>query len=389
MNQHPDADPLEDHPDQPAETCHSCGEANPAGSRFCEHCGANLRSPRRGGRNRSQGKQLGRRRANKEIASIAGILKGVRGLFIVLACFYAGFFLLFLAGVAALQAEGVEGSLFVIPLLISGSVMLFSILGAAFLYRNPLAWSLALSCLLSLDVVWGFYRGGIPILGCVLMLISWSATIKISSIRGLLDEFSDTVAAQRLAGTRDRVEGGELTTRAKIRAARARSSGGPKVAAFVVGGILVFGLLVVVAINSGKSGGNTQTPEDRAAQRAQYAKEQLAREARYEEVLGTFVSAWKRSDLAGIAALINEGDERTYAMGKLNKSLERYGFEPEDLPRIDDRRDLWSRSGPVVKTYFRLPDMTGSTRAKLRINWYETDSKWEIVEVGLRKTSRD
>jgi hypothetical protein len=389
MTQHDTPDHPSSGDSNPSVTCHSCGEGSAAGSRFCEHCGAKLGEGKQARRKRSKGKQLGRRRANKEIASIANILKGVRGLFIVLACIYAAVFLLLIAASSAEEFEGAAGSLLVIPLLMTGSVMLFSILGAAFLYRNPLAWSLALSCLLSIEVAYGFYAGGIPILGCVLILICWSATIKISSIRGLLAEFSDTVAAQNLAGTRKRVEGGELSTRAKVRSARVRASGAPKVAALVVGGILVLALIIVLATKSGKGGGGGQATRNPAEEHARMATEQLRREKSFERVLETFVRSWKSSDLASISTLVPEGDERTLAMSKLRKTLERYGFGQDKLPVIEGRRDLWSRSGPTVKTYFSLPEMKGETRAKLRTHWLEVDAKWELLEVGLRKTKRE
>lgn len=389
MTQHDNPD-LPDRPlDDVPPSCHSCGEPNPAGSRFCEHCGASLDVNRASSRRQSKGKKLGRRRANKEIASIANILKSVRALYIVLACIYGGLFLLVFAGASILGAEGAEGSIFVVPLLMMGSVMLFSILGAAFLYRNPLAWSLALSCMLSLDVIYSFYQGGLPILGCILVLICWSVTIKISTIRGLLEEFSDTVAAQKLTGRRQRVEGGELSTRTRVRAARARSSSAPKIATFVVGGVLVLALLILIATKSRNRGGGGQSVRITAEERARLATEQLHREQRFDRIMESFIDSWKKSDLEAIAALVSEGDQRTLTMSRFKKSLERYGFAADELPEIDGRRDLWSRSGPGVKSYFRLPDMTGDVRAKLRTNWLEYEGKWELVEVGLRKTSRD
>lgn len=388
MTQHDHPDDVSGVDDPTSATCPSCGEENPPGSRFCEHCGVEMRAAAPKRKRRSKGKQLGRRRANKEIAKIANILKGVRGVYILIACLWGILFLLLIAGMSAPGLSDDERSIVFWGLLTTGAVFLFSILGAAFLYRNPFAWSLALSCLISLDVANGFLSGGIPVVGMLMLLISWSATIKIASIKGLLSEFSDTVAAQRLAGTRERVEGGELSTRARVRAARTRSKSAPKTVAFVIGGVLVFGLLVVLATKSGQGRARTAPRGPSLEDRAKLAKEQLRREKSYDLAIAAFVRSWKKSDREAISGLITEGDWRTYAMKKFDRSFDRYGFAQDKLPPIEDRRDLWDRSGTVVKTYFSIPGQTGDLRAKLRMRWEEIDSKWVLTEIGLRKTKR-
>jgi len=389
MTQHDDPDDPSGVDPSSSATCPSCGEENPVGSRFCEHCGAEMRAARKRSKRRSRGKQLGRRRANREIGKIANLLKAVRGVYILFACLWGILFLILIAAASASGSGGVDGSDVFWALLMTGSVFLFSILGAAFLYRNPFAWSLAMSCLVSLYVAQVFFAGGIPWLGILMLLICWSATIKIASIKGLLAEFSDTVAAQKLTGTRARVEGGELSTRARLRAANARSRSAPKTAAFVIGGVLVFGLLVVLAARSGQGKQGARPSPSSAADRAKLAKEQLQRERSYDVAIESFVRSWKRSDREAISQLIPEGDWRTLAMKKFVRSLDRYGFAQDKLPPIENRRDLWSRSGPAVKTYFSIPGQAGSLHAKLRMRWEEVDSKWTLTEIGLRKTKRE
>ncbi|MHC4076926.1 MAG: hypothetical protein ACYST0_00650, partial [Planctomycetota bacterium] len=141
--------------------CSACGASNPKAARFCEDCGEALAEQAAGGgetgspsrRRKARPKSLEKRSANIQLGKAHVTMKRVRMLFVVLAGMYGLALTLLFVGFLGLQHEGVDvPGLYVFLMFYAACTFSVFILGAVFLPRQPFAWTLALACLMTVDV---------------------------------------------------------------------------------------------------------------------------------------------------------------------------------------------------------------------------------------------
>lgn len=411
--------------------CDGCGADNAVSAKFCESCGERLasagagvgageatapgaRAPSarrpRGKASRAKGDKLDRRQANIELGKAFKTLKRVRAFYITLALLQGVLLLFAVAGLGqrqALQTTGAEAALWY-----GGAMLLFFIVGAALLPRQPFAWSLTLALVVTPYGLYGLVAGilfliaalsaGVPgVVGILMVLLMaaiifgipvlaatacWFATARLAGFKKLLAENKDTVSAQRIRGKRREAGPGSLTTKVREREVQ-QMQGGWKVAIYAGAAVLVVVAIVVLSQMSGTRN-DVRSDEVQGAERNELVDKVALRQS-FQPVLTRFLAAWEASDSNGIGQFI-PASQRETVLARLRRTLDRWSFSMDKLPAIENRRDLWGRRDPnVVKCYFSIPATRGGRRAKLRTEWHRTDDKWVLLELYLRKTKTD
>lgn len=387
--------------------CLSCDASNPAAARFCENCGEPLAeqqaasgdtgSPRR--RPKARSKSLEKRSANIQLGKARITMKRVRGLFIVLAGLYGLALAILFFGFLALKHEGSDTpGLYVFLMFYAACTFSVFILGAVFLPRQPFAWTLALACLMTVDVVLttysrfaagGFGMATIPWLWVLLTVACWTATASMLNVKKLLAEHGDTVGAERFTGKRKRAAEGEIGSRARGRARETTGRSIRRVAIYGAGVVVAVVLVVALVSMFANNGGGGPGSPAHAYDPIKAAERQQQLETSYQPVLSRFLAAWRRSDKPAIAEMASPGSRKS-VIWALDRSLERYELSTEELPEIENRRDLWLKRTEGVKTYFSVPATADQTRrAKLKLHWVFSKDEWVLIEARLQGTKRD
>jgi hypothetical protein len=367
------------------------------------HRNAAPSSRRRGHADREE-----RREANVALGKALRTIRLVRGFYVTLAV--VSFVLLVLFAIALQVVETTaEQNLLLILVAVQAIQTLFLAVGAWMIGKEPYSWSLVLSLYLTIALALrlGLNAGSDEIargilIPLILTLASWGATAILGPVKRLLAEHGDTVAGQLLQGKRPRARpGSEARGRASRRALRHERESGPSVALYALGGVvIVLGLFIgFVFWQRADQAESRDRRIVRAMERAEQQREDMEqRKLAFEPVIARFERAWRANDRAGITAMmVDEAVLRESELGKFEKSFERYDFDfGAPLPPIDDRRETWprlERLGPgdpiLVKSYFRVTRNDNGQRVKLRSNWSWQDDRWVLVELALRKTSRD
>jgi hypothetical protein len=355
--------------------CPECGTENTPSSAFCESCGLRLVQPAaseeadaapvepRSGR-RKRRLQSGEKTAIvRQLAKARRLVASVRGAYWVLAVMGA---LVTLAAYALASKDPDRWFGFALAL----ALTLALVGGALFSHLHPLAWTVALAGLWTIDSVLGLVDGQVPVLSLLITLSLWCVVPLMLNVQRLMREHPDLIDTSKLK-KRERKEGVDVSEARLHAEARRRQRAKSQLKSFAtVAGIvvaIVFGIWLVMKA-TGKDGGNTA----RAASPPALSDTEASRIAELlEPRIGEFERVWAATDLDTLEAMFTDDKQET-SWPKVLGTLQKRGWH-EQLPSMTGVPDYFPRGQIERDVFFDL-----LPKGQLKTRWRFEDEAWKI-----------
>lgn len=357
--------------------CPECETKNPPSTKFCEACGCRLdvgkpqKSAAATRRTRAKTVDKSQRiEIERKLRKARGVLKSMRLLYAVLGIAS----LLFFASMMLFELpDGELGDVLNVARVILGVQAALLIVGAIFLYAQPLFFSLSMACVLTVGVLiqsWIAWQAQDLSLQLVLnifvVVCLWCAVPIIARVASLQREHPDLIDTSALKSRQRFVEAptGAALARAELkrateRRARLRTVG-------IVAGAILLSVLAYFPIRAAMR----DAPEVEEV-KAYTTSEIAAIEAKLMPAVYGFAARWTANDRQAVHDMFTADRQRTF-WPEIERFLKRYDWF-DDLPKLSgdpvqkpgslDSQDVW---------FSLLPKGTLKTR------WTWQDERWQL-----------
>lgn len=364
--------------------CPECGTENTPSNAFCESCGLQLEPHAEPGasdvgdaESSSERKPHARRRQSGEKTSVVReltkarrLVASVRGVYWMLAV---------LGGLITLSAYALASKdpdyWFGFALALALTLALVG--GALFSHLHPLAWTVGLASLWTIDVALGLVDGSVPWLSLSVAVSLWCAVPLMLNVHRLMREYPDLIDTSKLK-KRHRKEGVEVSEARLNAAARSRHRKRAQMKSFAtIAGIvvaIVFGIWLVT-----KSAGEDSSGTASSSSSALSDEEASRAAGLLEPRIGEFERVWAAADLDTLEAMFTDKKRRTY-WPKIVGTLKKRGWHDE-LPRLRGAADYHQRGQAESDVIFGL-----LPQGELKTRWRFEEDTWRIDRLVFSHT---